>query len=188
VRAGRLGEVGGGFGGCAGRRGARGRDREEQPPPASPTSPDLPQPCRSHLNTIHSTPMVAARTIDRTTLRRRGPAGTGTAVISGAPYVTPAVRAGEGGAVARLTAMRIPEHSANSSAAKWRKLIVANQYHTVPLTKSLRASSSTSRAVPSTSPVQSAASAPGPFSLGYSTPSRKHAAIGGAMYACTLCR
>src|SRR3989449_10090409 len=76
--------------------------------------------------------------------------------------------------------MRIPEHRANSRAAKCRKLIVANQYHTEPLARLARASSSTSRAVPITSPVQSAANAPVPLSLGYSTPSRKHAAIGGA--------
>src|SRR2546427_9378097 len=62
----RLGEVGGGLGGCAGRRGARRQDREEQPPPTSPTSPNLPQPCRSHLNTIHSTPIVAASTTQST--------------------------------------------------------------------------------------------------------------------------
>src|SRR3989449_7797959 len=54
--------------------------------------------------------------------RRRGPAGTGTggAVISGAAYVRPATLATGGGAVARLTAIRIPAHNANSRAAKWR--------------------------------------------------------------------
>src|SRR2546427_4608178 len=50
----------------SGRRGARRQDREEQPPPTSPTSPNLPQPCRSHLNTIHSTPIVAASTTEST--------------------------------------------------------------------------------------------------------------------------
>ena len=45
----------------------------------------MPLPPSSHRNTNHSTPIVAARTIDRTTLRLRGPAGTGIAVISGAP-------------------------------------------------------------------------------------------------------
>src|SRR5882762_2462996 len=33
-----------------------------------------------HRNTIHSTPIVTTRTIERTTLRFRGPAGTGIAV------------------------------------------------------------------------------------------------------------
>src|SRR5882672_11088540 len=141
-----------------------------------------------HLNTIHRTPIVATRTIESTTLRFRGPTGTGIAVISGAPYVSPTVRAAPGGAVIRLTAMRIPEHKTKSNAAKWRKLIVANQYHTEPLVRLARASSSTRRAVPMTSPVQSAARAPVPLSRGYNTPSRKHAAMGGAMYACTLCR
>src|SRR5438093_2716655 len=82
----RLGEVRGGSGGCGGCLGAPDRHEEScgnpnKPPPTSPTSPtspNLPQPCLSHRKMIHSTPMVAARTIDRTTLRRRGPAGTGT--------------------------------------------------------------------------------------------------------------
>src|SRR5207253_9134372 len=107
-------------------------------------------PERFHRKIIQSTPIVAASTTESTMLSWRGPAGTGTAVISGAPYVRPTVRAAPGGSVARLTAMRIPEHRAKSSAAKWRKLIVANQYHKVPPGKSLRASSSTSRAVPIT--------------------------------------
>src|SRR3989441_13196186 len=85
-----------------------------------------------HLNTIHSTPIVAARTIERTTLRVRGPDATGIAMISGAPTVSPAVRAVPGGAVARLTAMRIPEHRTKSNAAKGRKLVVANQYQPEP--------------------------------------------------------
>ncbi len=78
---------------------------------------------------------MAASTIERVTFKRRGPAGTGTggAVISGAAYVRPATLAAGGGAVARLTAIRIPAHSANSRAAKWRKLTVANQYKAVPL-------------------------------------------------------
>src|SRR2546430_8116124 len=181
------GEFRGGSGGWGGGLGAPDRHEEscgepDKPPPTSPTSTNLPQPSpRAHRKMIQSTPIVAARTTERTMFKFRGPAETGTAVISGAPYVRPTVRAAPGGAVARLTAMRIPEHSAKSSAAKWRKLIVANQYHTVPLAKSLRASSSTSRAVPITSPVQSAARAPVPLSLGYSTPRRKQAAMGGAM-------
>src|SRR5205823_12319757 len=97
-----LGEVGGGLGGCAGRRGAHARDHEEQPPP---TSTNLPQPpARPHLNTIHNTPIVAASTTESTMLSWRGPAGTGTAVISGAPFVRPTVRAAPGGAVIRLPA------------------------------------------------------------------------------------
>src|SRR6267378_8032750 len=86
----RLGEVRGGSGGCGGCLGTPGRHEEScgdpnKPPPTSPTSPNLPQPRLSHLNTIHSTPIVAARTIERTMFRFRGPAGTGIAVISGAP-------------------------------------------------------------------------------------------------------
>src|SRR6266576_5948081 len=97
---GRLVKVGGGFAGCGGTHGCH---REEQPPPTSPTSPNLPQPCLSHLNTNHSTPIVAASTTESTMLSWRGPAETGTAVISGAPYVRPTVRAAPGGSVARLT-------------------------------------------------------------------------------------
>src|SRR5436309_10864620 len=86
----RLGEVRGGSGGCGGCLGAPDRHEEScgdpsKPPPTSPTSPNLPQPCLSHLNTIHSTPIVAASTTESTMLNWRGPAGTGTAVISGAP-------------------------------------------------------------------------------------------------------
>src|SRR2546422_10777583 len=68
----------------------------------------MPPPPSSHRNTNHSTPIVAARTIDRTTLRLRGPAGTGIAGISGAPDGTPAIRAGGGGAGTRLAHMGDP--------------------------------------------------------------------------------
>src|SRR2546430_11585887 len=95
------GEFRGGSGGWGGGLGASDRHEEscgepDKPPPTSPTSPDLPQPCRSHLNTIHSTPMVAARTIDRTTLRRRRPAGHPDAVSFGASHGTAAGPAGHG--------------------------------------------------------------------------------------------
>src|SRR5207247_6239242 len=86
----------------------------------------------------------------------------------------------------RLTTTRIAVHKTNSRTAKWRKLTLANQNQTVPPARWAFSSSSTSRAAPSTRPVTSAANAPLPFSLGWSTPNRKHAAIGGAMYAWTL--
>src|SRR2546427_644884 len=70
----RLGEVGGGFGGCARRRRAHGRDRKEQPPPTSPTSPNLPQPCLSHLNTIHNTPSRIASNTESPISNLRAPA------------------------------------------------------------------------------------------------------------------
>src|SRR5213594_948357 len=108
---------------------------------------------------IHSTPIVAARTTDKTMLSRRGVDGTGTAVSSGAPYVNPATLATGGGGVTRLTVTRIAEHSTNNSAAKCRKLIPASQDHTVSLGRYAFPNSSTSRAVPSTKPVQSAANA-----------------------------
>src|SRR6266705_1267416 len=64
----RLGEGRGGSVCCGGCVGAPSRHEDfccspSKPPPTSPispTTPTPPQPCLSHLNTIHSTPIVAA--------------------------------------------------------------------------------------------------------------------------------
>src|SRR6266550_5624235 len=141
-----------------------------------------------YRNTIHSAPMVAASSTESPISSRRSGLLTPT-TSDGATVcsVRSATRSGGGGGFSTLTTISIALHSRKRSAAKWRKLMLANQYHSDPDVNFAFVSSRIRRARPSTKPVHSAARAPLPVRRGLRIPRRKHAAIGGAMYACTLC-
>ena len=74
----------------------------------------------------------------------------------------------------------------NKKIAKCRKLIVANEYNH-PLNVSWF-NSAANRAIPKIKPPIKAVSAPGALIRFQNSPSRKMAAIGGAIQAWTLCR
>src|SRR5688500_18083924 len=116
--------------------------------------------------------------------------GFSSALRSGAAsasaYVSPATFASGGGAVTRLTTMRATVQITNRITAKWRKFTFAYA-KSHPLNEPFT-SSAMRRAVPSTNPSSSAVIAPAAFALRQNTPSRNMAAMGGEMYACTLCR